>query len=221
MTTRFCLSILLISAAIYGNAQTFGLQQQSKIQYSLKTRDDDGFYKPKAISYNSIGYLAPLSANELIIGGTSTVYKRFGSFLAYKWGLKNYSLPNGERGDIIQSNVISNGGVFTGRSQHAVTLMISTGISYAIWKKMPIYIGAGFTRYRYFAEYLDPRYAMAPRWTRDDEKTGFQLNYTAGFFLPLFSRVLLNVGYDHNPQSVFIGLGIRAKDAYKDIDEWR
>lgn len=216
------LRTLLIAALCLANA---GRAQQVAYQpatpkVTFAPKDDDGFYKAKPISFTAIGYLAPLNEKDIVIGGTSTVFKRFGSFLAYKMGIHNYSLPSGTRGEIIESNIIDAGCKFTGNYQHAVTLMLSTGLTFTIWKKMPIYVGIGATRYRYFFEYEDVFDNNTLKWNLSEKKTGFQLNYTAGFFLPL-GRLLLNVGYDHNPQSVFIGVGIRAKDAYKDIDEWR
>jgi len=189
-------------------------------EIGLSRKPSERDFRPKPISYNCIGYSHVLNEKELILGGTSAVFKRFGSFLAYKIGIKNYSLPNGEKGDLLKEHVIDNGGSFTNRTDRAVTFMLSTGITFAIWKKMPMYIGAGFTRYRYFFEYLDPWDNFKPKWNRDDDLTGFYMNYTAGFILPL-GRFLLNVGYDHQPQSIFIGIGLSGKNVYKNIDEWK
>ncbi len=214
----FVLLILTGNRAIYAQNLAYAPQMENKSV--TKNGRDDGFYKPKPISYTALGYLAPLDEDELIIGGTSAVYKRFGTFLAYKVGLKNYTMPEGEKGDLTYLNVKDNGWTITSNSQKAVTFMLSTGLTFAIWKKMPIYVGAGFTRYRYFFEYLDPFDNNKPKWNVNSDKTGFQINYTAGFMVPLFSRVILNVGYDYNPKSIFIGIGIRGKDVYKDMDDW-
>lgn len=195
-------------------------------KYASSAWDKERNFKPKPISYTALGYLAPLHMNDIIVGGTSSVYKRFGTFLSYKVGIKNWMMPDGTIGEFTYDNVKKNVNnpppnqwVITPNTQKAVTFMISGGLAFSIWKKMPIYIGIGATRYREFFEYIVP-FDTIPKWNVNTDKTGFQLNYTGGFMIPLFSRVILNVGYDHNPQSVFIGIGIRSKEAYDDIDEW-
>lgn len=211
--------LYLISFAVLAHAQNPLAVNYSPQTYAGSSWDKERDFKPKPISYTALGYLAPLHMNDIVIGGTSSVYKRFGSFLSYKAGIKNWMMPEGTKGDITYKNVKDNNWIITSNTQKAVTFMLSGGLAFSIWKKMPIYIGVGATRYREFFEYIDPFDGIA-KWNVNTDKTGFQLNYTGGFMVPLFSRVILNVGYDHNPQSIFIGIGVRSKEAYDDIDEW-
>lgn len=209
----------LLATICMVHAQTPLAWQYTPQTYTKSNWDKERDFKPKPISYTALGYLAPLHMNDIVIGGTSSVYKRFGTFLAYKAGIKNWLMPEGTKGDITYDNVVLNKWTITTNTQKAVTFMLSGGLAFSIWKKMPIYVGVGATRYREFFEYIDPFDGVA-KWNVNTDKTGFQLNYTGGFFIPLFSRIILNVGYDHNPQSVFIGIGVRSKEAYDDMDEW-
>lgn len=196
---------------------SFVIPQQLKVNSDWEESSE----KPKPINYNTIGYLMPFEMKDLVIGGTSAVYKRFGTFLSYKVGIRNWRMPDGEAGDFTYDNVKRGNqlATLTGRSQKATTFMLSGGLVFCIWKKMPIYVGAGGTRYRVFFEYLD-QIDNKLKWNVNPYETKFYLNYSAGFIIPLFGRVIMNVGYDHNPQSLFIGLGIRGKAVYDDIDEW-
>jgi hypothetical protein len=53
-----------------------------------------------------------------------------------------------------------------------------------------------------------------------DRKLEFKLNFGFGIFVPVFKRVVLNVGYDHRPQSVFVGIAISGPFNYEDLDMW-
>jgi hypothetical protein len=213
------LIVCLLLVATPANAQLFAgniLSQPADYKTAFHQSNE-----VKPINYNSLGALIPLHADDIIIGGTSVVFKRLGTFLTYKVGVKNWMMPeHGELGNFTKKNVVSNGWTITGNRQEAVTLMLSGGLSFAIFKKAPFYVGAGFTRYRPFFEYIDPM-ANKPKWNVDTEQVRFELNYSAGMFIPIVGRLLLNVGYDHNPQSVFVGLSLRGIYAYEDIDEWR
>ena len=212
----------LLTLAFFNSFGQYGLAP-------LKTRPilklyDEGSYKPKGISYTSIGYLIPLNKKDIVIGGTTTNYKRFGFFFSYKVGIKNWMMPEyGKKGDVVYQNTsgvdTSSPYKLTGKSQEAVTFMLSGGLTFCIWKKMPMYVGGGFTRYRPWFEYYDWT-DSSNKWNVNTKKIRYEPNFTAGFFLPLFGRLLVNVGYDSNPKSVFVGLCIRAKGAYDDIGEW-
>jgi hypothetical protein len=176
--------------------------------------------KTKPASYNSLGYNIPLGAKDIIVGGTSSVYKKFGTFISYNMGIQNFMMPTqGEKGEFSFDNVVKNGWTITGNTEQSVAFMFNGGLAVALTRKIPLYFGAGITRYREFFEYLDP-IDNKTKWNVNDSRTRIEINYSAGAFLPLFSRLVLNVGYNHNPQCVFVGLAISGIYNYEDADDW-
>jgi hypothetical protein len=176
--------------------------------------------KTKPASYSTLGYCFPLNEKDIIIGGTTTVYKKFGTFISYKVGVQNFLMPTkGDRGEFSYTNVEKNGWTITGNTEQSTAFTFCGGMAVAVTRRIPLYFGAGVTRYREFFEYIDP-VDNKPKWNVNENRTRLELNYTAGIFVPLFSRVILNVSYDHNPQMVFVGLGIRGLYTYEDADEW-
>lgn len=177
-------------------------------------------YKLKPASYTALGYNIPLGDKDIVIGGTTTVYKKFGTFISYKMGIQNVMMPNkGERGEFFYDNVVKNGWTITGNTEQSVTVSFCGGLTVALAKKVPLYFGGGFTRYREFFEYIDPT-DNKPKWNLNPNRTRIEPNFCTGIFVPLFSRVILNVGYEHNPQVIFVGLGIRGLNTFEDADDW-
>ncbi len=176
--------------------------------------------KTKAASYSSLGYNIPLGDKDIIIGGTTAVYKKFGTFIGYNVGIQNFMMPTqGERGDFTYKNVVENGWTVTGRTEQSTAFMFNGGLSIAVTRKMPVYFGAGVTRKREFFEYIDPMDGK-PKWNVNESRTRQEINYVAGAFIPLFGRLVLNAGYNHNPQTVFVGLCISGAYNFEDADEW-
>lgn len=178
--------------------------------------------KSKPIMYNSLGYNIILNPDQkdIIIGGSSIAYKKWGFCLSYKLGIKNFMLPeNGDRGEITYDNIIENKWTITDKTQRASVFMVSGCIAIPITKKIPIYFGSGTTYFREFFQYVDPADSSL-KWNVHPDKTKFEMNYTAGIFIPVIGRFLLNLQYDYNPQSIFVGIVIRDKLAYVDMDDW-
>lgn len=177
--------------------------------------------KTKAASYSSLGYNIPLGDKDIIIGGTTTVYKKFGMFIGYNVGIQNFMMPTqGDRGQFTYDNVLKNGWTTTGRTEQSTAFMFNGGLTVALARRWPIYFGAGVTRKREFFEYLDPTDNLNPKWNVNENRTRQEINYVAGTFIPLFGRLVLNVGYNHNPQTVFVGLCISGQTNFEDADEW-
>lgn len=178
--------------------------------------------KTKPANYNSIGYNHSLNYQDIIVGVTSTSYKKFGTFISLNVGVQNWLMPTkGEMGTFMYEKVKANGWTITGNTEHAVAFMASGGLAIALTRKIPFYIGAGVTRHREFFEYLDPFDNNKPKWNMNDMRKPFlEMNYTAGAFIPVVGRVVLNIGYNHNPQSVFVGLAISGVYNLIDADEW-
>lgn len=177
--------------------------------------------KTKAANYNSIGYHFPLGNKDIIVGGVTTVYKKFGTFIGYNVGIQNFLMPtNGTRGEYKYDNVVKNGWPLTGKTEESVAFIFTGGLSVAVTRRMPVYFGAGVTRYRQFFEYLDPNDNNQPKWNVNDNETRLELTYTGGVFIPLFHRVAINIAYNSNPQTVFTGLVIYSATNFEDADEW-
>jgi hypothetical protein len=176
--------------------------------------------RTKAASYTSLGYKIPLGDKDIIVGGNTMVYRKFGVFIGYNVGIQNFLMPTkGERGEFKYENVAKNGWTITGNTEQSTAFIFNGGLTVALARRLPLYFGAGVTRYREFFEYIDPT-DNKPKWNVNDGRTRMELNYTAGLFIPLFGRLVMNVGYNHNPQTVFVGLAISSPTNFEDADDW-
>jgi hypothetical protein len=212
----FTLGLLAVKAQDFASTNHL-----AKPEKGNSTAKSEKVHKLKPASYTALGYNIPLGDKDLVIGGTTTVYKKFGTFISYKVGIQNIMMPTkGERGEYFYDNVKQNGWTITGNTEQSVAWTFCGGLSVALAKKVPLYIGAGATRYREFFEYLDPNDNNKPKWNVNPDRTRIEPNFCAGIFVPLFGRVIMNVGYEHNPQIVFVGLGIRGLYTFEDADEW-
>ncbi|MFI5221008.1 MAG: hypothetical protein ACHQK8_01695 [Bacteroidia bacterium] len=190
------------------------------------TRIHSDKVKTKPVMYNSLGYQIPLEDKDIVIGGTSIAYKRWGFCLSYKLGVKNFFMPDGPRGEFTYDNVILNNSdptkkkwEITSNIQHATVGMLGGGLTIPITKKIPIYFGPGVTFRREFFQYRDPSDSTF-KWNDNPGKSGFQMNYLGGIFIPIIGRLVLNVEYNYNPQSIYVGLVIRDRFVYDDIELW-
>ena len=173
----------------------------------------------KPIKYNSLGYQIPLFDKDIVVGGSSIAYKHWGFCVTYRLGIKNFLMPEGERGNFTYENVVNNNWQITPNTQRSVVGMMGGCLAFAITKKTPIYIGPGGTFYREFFQYIDP-FDKLPKWNENPNKPGLEWNYTAGIFIPIAGRFLLNVEYNNNPQCLYVGIVITDKFCYEDADEW-
>lgn len=147
-------------------------------------------------------------------------YRKFGTFIGYNVGIQNFLMPtNGTKGEFKYDEVEKNGWVITGNTEQSTSFIFNGGLTVALARRIPLYFGAGVTKYREFFEYIDPT-DNKPKWNVNDNRTRLEVNYTAGIFLPLFSRLTLNLGYNHNPQTVFVGLSISSPNNFEDADDW-
>jgi opacity protein-like surface antigen len=186
----------------------------------LQTQMQQKTNHTKAASYTSLGYQIPLGAKDIIVGGNTMVYRKFGTFIGYNVGIQNFLMPTkGERGEFKYANVEKNGWTITGNTEQSTAFIFNGGLTIALAKRLPLYLGAGVTRYREFFEYIDPT-DNKPKWNVNDDRTRMEINYTAGLFVPLFGRLVMNIGYNHNPQTVFVGLAISSPTNFEDADDW-
>ena len=81
--------------------------------------------KTKPIKYNSLGYQIPINTNkDIVLGGMSLAYKRFGFCVTYRIGIKNFMMPDGERGFFTYDNVVKDSFTITGNTQRSVVGMM-------------------------------------------------------------------------------------------------
>jgi hypothetical protein len=202
----YCLSIpLLINA-----------QSKAKFtnkEFKLATN------KGKAVNYNALG-MGILPSTELMVGGNHVNYRRHGFGISWRVGVQaildlkkmnisNITLENAEKNNWL-----------TGNSSTKYAYSINFNYVKSLTKKIPLYLGMGLTRIRQFDEvnaYGNPDFK---EWILNDKKTRFDLNFTAGVFIPVTSRLILNMGYDHNPQTLFLGISIADPYNWEDIDMW-
>jgi hypothetical protein len=84
-----------------------------------------------------------------------------------------------------------------------------------------LYFGAGIIRHREALEIAAPFFVPGKtEFIGDPERLRFKPTFTAGIFVPLFSRIVLNVAYDTRPNLFFVGLAISDPFNYEDIDMW-
>jgi hypothetical protein len=212
------LSFLFITFYSINMMAQYAMNSQLSNSFSSDSKKET--HKSKPIKYNSLGYQIPIDVNkDIIIGGSSLAYKRWGFCVTYRIGIKNFMMPDGESGSFTYDNVVNNKWQITGNTQRAVVGMMGGCLVLPITKKWPIYVGPGGTFYRQFFQYIDP-FDKKPKWNDNPNYEGLQWNYTIGTVIPISSRILLNVEYNNNPQCIFVGIVITERFCYEDIDEW-
>lgn len=175
--------------------------------------------KPKPVKYNAFG-MGVLPHEELLVGGNHVSYRKIGFGLSWRVGIKNFQMNQDGFGDIPYDTAKAKG-YLTGQSKSAYSFGANLNFVIPITKKIPLYIGAGVIRHRVAAE-------VQPPWANPGEtfyvintnETVFKPNFTVGVFVPLFSRVVLNLAYDYLPGTVFAGIAISGPFNYEDIDSY-
>lgn len=192
-------------------------QYATKKELNLKQISAEN--KGKAVFYNSLG-MGVLPSEHLMIGGNHISYRKFGFGLSWRVGLQSI-LETREKNfsSVLYENAQKNGW-FTGEVSKNYVYNGCLNFVIPITKKIPFYAGAGFTRIRQFDAIHPLGDPTVTEWIVNENETKFDLNFNAGVFVPLTSRVILNVGYDHLPQTVFVGICIASPYVWEDIDMW-
>jgi hypothetical protein len=194
------------------------IQAQSKAKFNgtdLKLATNKG----KAVNYNALG-MGILPSTELMVGGNHVNYRRHGFGISWRVGVQaildvkklnisGISLENAEKNNWL-----------TGNTTTKYAYSINFNYVKSLTKKIPLYVGMGLTRIRQLDEVNAYGNPDAKEWILNDKKTRFDLNFTAGVFVPVTSRFILNFGYDHNPQTLFFGISIADPYNWEDIDMW-
>jgi hypothetical protein len=178
--------------------------------YSAKNKND----KPRPIRYNAFGVSDP--TNQIMIGGNHVSFRKMGFGLSWRAGAKFIDESYSKSGDVTYDNAKSNKWL-TGNKSLSYAYTVMPGFAFAVTKKIPLFLGAGVIRQRQIEEYDG---ITGKGWSLNPDETKFNFNFTAQTFIPLGNTVVLNFGYDHLPQSIFIGITISHKYNFIDIDEW-
>lgn len=178
--------------------------------YSAKSKND----KPRPIRYNAFGVSDP--TNQIMIGGNHVSFRKMGFGLSWRAGAKFIDESYNKSGDVIYDNAKSNNWL-TGKKSLSYAYTVMPGFAFAVTKKIPLFLGAGIIRQRQIEEYDG---IPGKGWSMNPDETKFNFNFTAQTFIPLGNFLVINVGYDHLPQSVFVGIAISHKYNFIDIDEW-
>ncbi len=174
------------------------------------------YVKAKYIKYNAFG-MGAMPYKDLMFGGNHIFYRKIGFCISYRAGIRDLLEPKYisdiPYAKLVQSQINTS----TGNTLSTYAFSVVPGFAYALTKKIPIYGGVGIVKNRHYSEFINT-IDSSTAWAENTNLSNLQLTFTAGIFIPLFWRVVLNVAYDHAPQTVFIGLTIRSWDAYEDLD---
>lgn len=193
--------------------------QGNKTSVLLNNATINNQWKP--VKYNAFG-MGVFPYKELMIGGNHISYKKIGFGLSWRISGRNLVENPGKASEVNYDTAAARGW-FTGnvKNYYAYTGMFNFVIP--VTKKWPVYAGIGATRFKSYKELQEvlPNQTLdEPTWLIDQKETWFKLNFTAGTFIPITNRIILNIAYDHLPQTVFVGIAISSVFNYEDIDMW-
>jgi hypothetical protein len=173
----------------------------------------------KPVKYNSLG-MGAYPYEQLMVGGNYINYRKFGYGVSWRVGINNILLSKRGFSEIIYDTAAKKG-FLTGKKDISYSFSANLNFAVALTKKIPLYFGLGIVEVRHHEEIQSPfKTPGETEWQLNPHTTGFKLNFGAGVFIPLFNRVVLNLGYDHLPQTVFVGIAISSPYNYEDIDMW-
>ncbi|OYU95244.1 MAG: hypothetical protein CFE21_13155 [Bacteroidetes bacterium B1(2017)] len=175
--------------------------------------------KGKPVIYNAFG-MGVLPYQNLMIGGNHISYRKIGFGVSWRMGIENFN--NTRKGfSGVDYDTASNKGWFTRKSKNYYSFAGTFNVVVPITQKIPFYLGVGVVRQRNFREIQTP-FAQPgeTEWVFNPYDTKFKFNFTAGVFIPIVNQVVLNIAYDHLPQTIFVGIAISGPFNYEDLDMW-
>jgi hypothetical protein len=193
----------------------------SLAQYSLHTNYQLNTKKLRKVKYNAFG-VGVLPHEHLMAGGNHVLYKKHGFGLSWRVGIGNIINKPGTAAEYPFDTAVVKGWL-TGNTKPFFNYSTCLNYVLPITKKWPVYFGAGVTRKGLYAESVETNplgEKLDPVWHNVNRELGFKFTFTAGTFIPITNRIILNIAYDHLPQTVFIGLAISHPFNYEDIDLW-
>ncbi len=193
----------------------------SLAQYSLHNNFNLNAQKLRKVKYNAFG-AGVLPHEHLMVGGNHVTYKKQGFGLSWRVGVGNIINNPGTAADYPYDTAVAKGWL-TGNTKTYFNYSACLNYVIPITKKWPVYFGAGITRRGLYAESIELNplgERLGPVWHIVERELGFKFNFTAGTFIPITNRIVLNIAYDHLPQTVFVGIAISHPFNYEDIDLW-
>jgi hypothetical protein len=170
------------------------------------------------IDYTAFG-MNVLPHEHLLFGGNHVFYKSIGMAISYRFGIRDFLAPSqfGTPGDLQNFDSVRSNNLFTNNSNKTYAFVFVPSFVVALTHKMPLYFGVGIARERIYREYIE-KGTGEKFWIEDKRDDKILPTFTIGTFIPIYRRLLLNVAYDHLPQSVFIGISIRSWDAWDEFN---
>lgn len=212
---------LILSFAVFILWPHIGLNQNLvQTDFTATGKKHKSIEKGKPVIYNSLG-IGVFPTDKLIVGGNLVSYRRHGFGISWRADIPFIRHGfSGSESDIEKS--LSGRKSWINNNQKEVYLF-NVNLNYVIpiTQKIPFYIGLGVANRVVFSEinppYLPPGETI---WVNKNNYQNFKLNVGCGIFIPIYERVILNVGYDHRPQTVFVGIAISGPFNYEDLDLW-
>lgn len=194
---------------------------QNLVQTNLPTSyNSTNNQKGKPVRYNSLG-AGVFPAENLIIGGTHVAYRKRGFGLSWRImpTLVFEGITRDEINLTIENAYLNNWQ--TGKRKEYYLYNVNLNYVIPITKKIPFYVGLG-TAYKMVLSEFQPDYNEPGNtvWLGERLNKKLYLNVGCGIFIPVYNRLILNVGYDYRPQSVFVGVAISNPFNYEDTDMW-
>jgi hypothetical protein len=210
MKKLFFVFIMICTQQLFAQ---YSLKKDFNIQQILKEN------KGKPILYNSFG-MGVLPHQELMFGGNHISFRKIGFGVSWRVGARSI-IETREKNfsTVLFENAIKNKW-FTGEVSTNYVYNACFNFVLPITKKIPVYFSAGVTRIRQFDAIHPLGDPNITEWIVNENETKFDLNLNAGVFVPISGRFVLNVGYDHLPQTVFVGICITGPYVYEDLDMW-
>ncbi|MCF8253733.1 MAG: outer membrane beta-barrel protein [Bacteroidia bacterium] len=175
--------------------------------------------KGKPVVYNAFG-MGVYPNDQLMVGGNHISYRKFGFGVSWRVGINNILILRDGLSFTNYDTAVKNNWQ-TGNTKKAYSFGVGLNMVVPITKKIPLYFGIGTVRERIFSELQTPyKNPGETEWVINTDETKFKLNFGGGVFIPLTNRIILNLGYDHLPQTFFVGIGISGPFNYEDIDMW-
>ncbi len=191
----------------------YSLKKDFNLQHILKEN------KGKPILYNSLG-MGVLPHKELMIGGNHISFRKIGFGVSWRVGARSIIETREKNFSSVLFENAAKNKWFTGEISRNYVYNACLNFVLPITKKIPVYIGAGVTRIRQFDAIHPLGDPNKTEWIVNENETKFEMNLNVGVFVPLTSRIILNVGYDHLPQTLFVGICIASPYVWEDIDMW-
>ncbi len=206
---KISLMAILIFFSLFGHSQGWSLWS-----FSLPKED-----KGKPVKYNAFG-MGVLPHERLMAGGNHVSYRKFGFGISWRLGIENFLHNKETFSEVIFDTAASNNWL-TGKTENYYSFGANFNFVFAITKKIPAYVGIGTVKRRQFAELQTPFTKPGEtEWVMNTKENKFLLNFGAGVFIPIAGRLVLNLGYDHLPQTLFVGIAISGPFNYEDLDMW-